>query len=161
MLLRICEALEHSWWAVAIDNSRWIWSAMAALHFFSFFILIGTTIAFDLRLLGIARRVQSPVQLARQLFPWTWLAVACACLTGFIMFAVDATIFFPSTLFRIKVAAIVAGILISLLVQSRVRQWDQGATVSPVARVAAVASLVVWIGVVLAALEVNNYSPYI
>jgi hypothetical protein len=54
--------------------------------------------------------------------------------------------------------AILLGTGLALIIQRNVRAWDRSSAAPTLAKVAAFLSLVLWIGVILAAAEVANYS---
>jgi len=150
--------LEHSSLITSISNSKWMYPAVEVAHFFSLFVLVGTIAVVDLRLLGLAGRRQTVTELAEQLFPWTWAGLGLAVLSGFIMFAASATGFVANTQFLIKMAITVVAVVFAILVQRRTRQWDQPSGTPILAKLTAIVSLALWIGVILMAAEIANYS---
>jgi len=152
------EWLEHSRWVTAISESGWMYPAVEILHFFSLFLLVGTIAVVDLRLLGFAGRGQSAAQLAEQLFPWTWIGLGLAVFSGFIMFASSASEFVLNTQFRIKMLLTLLALVFGVIVQRNAGKWDMAPSRPIFARLAALVSLALWIGVILAATEIANYS---
>ena len=155
-LSTLSQWLEHISWTSAIDNSPWLSPAMYVVHYFSFFVLIGTIAVIDLRLLGVTGRRQSVTQLAEQFFPWMWVGFSIAVLTGFIMFAPDASTFFPKGFFWIKILVVLLGAVAALVIQRNVRQWDQPPAIPIRAKLMAFLSLVLWLSVILSAVEIPN-----
>ena len=156
MLLRLCERLQHASWVGAINNSVVASVLIELTHYFSFFLLVGTIVIVDLRLLGLAGRRQSVAQLASQLFPVMWMGLGFAFLSGFILFAGDAQTFLPNPVFRAKLWVILFAVVSGIVVQRNARKWDQLPAVPMPAKFAALVSLVLWIGVILAAVEVPH-----
>lgn len=152
------EWLEHSWWITAISESGWMYPAVEVAHFFGLFLLVGTIAVIDLRLLGLAGRRQSVSELAQDLFPWMWTGLGIAVVSGFLMFAVGATAFVANTQFRIKMLVTLLAVTFGAIVQRKTGQWDRPSGISGVAKLTAVISLALWIGVILAATEIANYS---
>ena len=74
------------------------------------------------------------------------------------MFATGATAFVASTQFRIKMLVILLAVTFGAIVQRKTAQWDQPSGIPRVAKLTAVISLALWIGVILAATEIANYS---
>ena len=64
--------------------------------------VVGTSVAVDLRILGIGARRQTASELAEQLFPWTWVFLGIVAITGFLYVAPSARLFFSSSFFFIK-----------------------------------------------------------
>src|SRR3979490_2610666 len=100
-MLRLCEWLEQIPWIVAITNSAVLISLVWLVHYFGFFLLVGTTAVVDLRVLGAAARNLKLAPLAGQLFPLAWTGLGMVIASGFIMFAGQATTFYPTEVFRI------------------------------------------------------------
>ena len=155
-LLSLSHWLEHISWTNVIDNSPWLSPSMYVVHYFSFFLLIGTIAVIDLRLLGVAGRRQSITQLAEQFFPWMWAGFSIAVLTGFIMFAPDASTFFPKGFFWIKLLVVLLAAVAALIIQRNVRRWDLHPAVPIQAKLTALLSLVLWLSVILSAVEIPN-----
>ena len=123
--------LENSPMAYAVVNWGVLADIVTVSHYFSFFLVVGTSATVDLRLLGLAGRRQTASQLADQLFPWTWTALGIAVLSGFLYLAPSATAFFRSSFFFIKLlVTLLAGVFV-LLIQRNVRKWDQQPATPP------------------------------
>ena len=123
-------------------------------HFFSFFLVVGTSVAVDVRLLGLGARRQTASELAEQLFPWTWAGLGLATLTGFLYLTPSAWIFFRSSFFFIKLLLTFLAAVSVLLIQWNVRKWDRQSALPPLAKVMAVISLLLWISVLIAGTHV-------
>ena len=156
-LLSFCQWLEQLSWVTAVANSPTMSPAVAVAHFFSFFLLVGTIAVIDLRLLGLAGRRQTLTQLAEPLFPWTWTGLGIAVLSGFLMFAPEAASLFYNAFFWVKLLVILPGVAFALIVQRNLRRWEELPAMPFLAKLAAFISLALWIGILLAALEVANY----
>jgi hypothetical protein len=158
MMLQVCDWLEQVPWIVAVDSSTYGAVVVELIHYISFFLLVGTIVFIDLRVLGIAGRKQSITATAEQLFPLTWLGLVFVTLSGFILFAGDATAFFRTDVFQFKIFVILAAVIAGFLVQWQVSRRSKSAAMSAGAtvtlRLLAFVSLVLWIGAILASLEV-------
>jgi hypothetical protein len=152
------EWLEHSRWVTAISESGWMYPAAEVAHFSGLFLLVGTIAVIDLRLLGLAVRRQSVSEIAQNLFPWMWTGFGIAVVSGFVMFATGATGFVSNTQFRIKMLVTLLAVTFGAVVQRKTAQWDQPSGIPGVAKFTAAISLALWIGVILAATEIANYS---
>jgi len=158
MLLRLCESLEQVPWIATINSTAWIISIVWLIHYLGVFLLVGTIVFLDLRVLGLAGKGHSVAQLAGALFPWTWTGLGMVVLSGLLMFAGQATTFYSAPFFRIKIAWLVLA-LICLIVQRKMPRWDRLMDLPPGAKWLAMASLVLWIGAILASLEVPAFTP--
>ena len=156
-VLSFCQRLEKISWLMAIDNSPTMGPGMYIAHYFSIFLLVGTSAIVNLRILVPTGRRQNVTELAEQLFPWTWIAFSIAVVTGLIMFAPDATTFFPRIFFWIKLPVVLLAAVFTLIVQHNVRKWDQSPAIPTQAKLTAFVSLALWIGTILTALEIPQY----
>lgn len=158
MAIRVCEWLEQVPWIVAVNSSATGAVIVELIHYISFFLLVGTIVFVDLRVLGIAARNQDLTAIAEQLFPLTWIGLIFVTLSGFILFAGGATAFFRTDVFQWKIEVILAAVLVGILVQWQVARLGRLPDISAVRRLTtrllALVSLVLWIGAILASLEV-------
>jgi hypothetical protein len=156
--IRVCEWLEQVPWIVAVNSSATGAVIVELIHYISFFLLVGTIVFVDLRVLGIAARNQDLTAIAEQLFPLTWIGLIFVTLSGFILFAGGATAFFRTDVFQWKIEVILAAVLVGILVQWQVARLGRLPDISAVRRLTtrllALVSLVLWIGAILASLEV-------
>lgn len=153
-MMHLCEALQNSSWIVAMNSSVVITSIFEVCHYAGFFLVVGSIALVDLRVLGVAGRGQTATVMAEQLFPWMWTGVVFAFVSGFLMFAGDATDFYGASLFRVKMLVLLAALVVGIFVQWQVPRWDRRPAMSLGAKSIALFSLLLWIAVILAALEV-------
>src|SRR5437016_4162491 len=123
-LLSIGQWLEHTSFASAIDDTPHALSVISIAHYFSFFMVIGTSVLVDLRLLGVAGRRQRAAEFAGQFLPWTWVSLAVAALSGFLMFVPDATTFLNIHFFSIKMIGLFASVAVVAVIHMNIRKWD-------------------------------------
>ena len=152
------QLLQHNAFTDLLNNIGWLYATFAVIHYFSMFILIGTIVILDLRILGVAAPNQGVAQLAETLSPWTWTALFFALLSGFTMFTTDATDFFPDIVFRVKMVVLLLAIVFTIIVQRNVPQWDRSPAISAGAKMVALVSLVLWVGTILAGVEIAAIS---
>ena len=129
-------------------------ASVEILHYFSMFILVGSMVIVDLRILGLVARRQDAAQLAERLFPWIWISLALNFLTGFLMFAGSAVSYYRNDVFYDKIGIIVLAIVVNIFVQQKVRKWDQLPAMPAWANLIAVVSIGLWIGAIIAGVEV-------
>jgi hypothetical protein len=157
-LLQFCEWLEHSSWVTTIGGTGWMYQTVEITHYFSLFVLVGTTLIVDLRVLGVAARRQSVTQISEQFFPWVWTALSLAVLSGFVMFATDAGDYYADWVFRVKMSVILLAIVFTIIVQRNAAKWNRPAARHTWFKIAAFASLLFWIGAILAGVEISAIS---
>jgi uncharacterized membrane protein len=154
MLLQLCEWLQHNWFIVAVNSSVVSASILEILHYASFFLLVGSMAVVDLRILGLAGRRLPANQLAQQAFPWVWTGLGVAIVSGFLMFAVDATEYLHNTVFHEKLGMVLVALLLSVFIQRSLPKWEGKAELGAFAKVVALASLASWIGSILMGVNV-------
>jgi Family of unknown function (DUF6644) len=157
-MLHFCEWLEKNPWIAAIDSSIAISLVLEILHYSGFFLLVGSTVIVDLRVMGLAARRRSPIDVANQLFPWMWTGLSMAVFSGFFMFAGDAVDFYGAITFRIKILVVLVALVFGLIVRRQVPRWSQLGSIPFAAKMVAFASLVLWVGAILVSVEVPAIS---
>ena len=87
-------------------HTRWAWPAAESLHFIGLSMLIGMIFLFDLRLLGMAKRI--PIAALHKLVPWGVLGYGINLLSGsfFLMAEPDQYIYNPAFHFKMLFMAV-------------------------------------------------------
>ena len=148
------EGLQHAGWVRTLATSRPLFGLVSVVHYSAVFFCVGTIVLLDLRILGVADRDQALSALARQLQPWIWIGFASLVVSGFLLFAIEAGDYAAATPFRVKVLVIVLAVFSALVVEWRLPSWDRAPVMPVAARLVAVISLVLWLGAMLASVEV-------
>jgi uncharacterized membrane protein len=154
MLLHLCRWLQDNSFVAVINGTAWTAAGLEIVHYFSMFILVGSMVIVDLRVLGLVGRRQDATQLADRLFPWIWASLALNFLSGFFMFAGSAVAYCRNDIFYDKVGVILLAIVANIIVQQRVRKWNQLPAMPAWAKLIAVVSICLWIGAIIAGVEV-------
>lgn len=140
-------AAEQSAIAVWLRSSTWGYPAVEAVHIWGLAVLLGTAVAFDLRLLGVGSRLPADA-LARFLLPCARAAFALAVMSGALLFAMQATTFARQPLFYIKLGAIAIAVINTALfhrgVFRSVAIWNYSPDTPGAAKAAAIVSLLFW-----------------
>jgi uncharacterized membrane protein len=158
MFLHFCAWLQQNSIILALDNSVWFSALLEICHYTGFFLLVGTIAIVDLRIMGVAAKRQEVTALGEQMFPLMWTGLIFSFASGFLMFAGDATDFALASVFHIKVGVIVLAMLLGIVVQWNVPRWGQMQSIPISAKLLALVSLVLWIGAILASVEVPAIS---
>ena len=158
MVAQAVEALQNNRLIVTLNGTDWTAAALEIVHYFSMFVLVGSVAIVDLRIMGLAGQKQSALKLARRLFPWMWAALAFNFLSGFLMFAGLATSYIPDPTFHQKMEVTFAAVIFGIIVQWKVAAWDKSPSTPLAAKVVAAISLLLWIGAILAGVEVPAVS---
>lgn len=139
--------------AQAIQVSGWMFPTIESVHVIAITLVVGVIAIMDLRLLGITSGARAVTAVSRDTLPWVWIAFVIAVVSGVLMFVSNAETYYNNRAFLIKMVLIVlAGInmlVFELITFRSVAQWDRDAALPTPAKVAAVLSLSLWIGVVV------------
>lgn len=144
-------ALQESALGHAMRSSPALYPAVEILHIFGFVMLVGSIVALDLRVLGLGRAI--PIQpMAQLLLPLSRFGFLLAISMGLLLFSADASHVARNPAFQAK-ALLIALALVTVVIAHagawrRVALWGDEAPGS--AKVTALASLVLWLGVVCA-----------
>jgi len=143
--------IERSALGVALREDPWLYPGVEIAHILGFVILVGAAAMFDLRLLGLSPTV-SVRALADHLLPWARAGLALAAPTGVLLFITDATTLATNPAFQVKLVLIVLAILNTVVFHRwtahSLDAWDVARPTPIGAKLAGIASLVLWTGVV-------------
>jgi hypothetical protein len=152
------EWLESLGFARVLGTTAWLYASISVVHYFTLFILVGTSVLVDLRVLGLAGKRKPVTQFAEQIYPWMWTAFWLAIISGFLMVVSDAGDFFPDRIFKIKIIMIVVAVILVIIIQRSIPKWGQLSSIPIGAKVLAFFSLFSWLGAVLAAVDIASIS---
>jgi hypothetical protein len=146
----VFEWLEHSSLAVYIRQSPLLFPAIEIVHIIGFVVLVGSAFLFDLRLLGIAKKL-SVVDVANYVLPWSRRSLCIVVPTGFLLFISQAKALSSNEVFGLKLILIIiafanAGIFHRFAFKSA-SSWLHSET-PLAAKAAALISLLLWISVI-------------
>ena len=142
----VFEWLEFTDLAVYIRQSPWLFPTIEIVHIIGFILLVGSAFLFDLRLLGIARKL-SVKDVADYVLPWSRRSLIIVVPSGLLLFITQARALSTNGVFGLKLILILfaftnAGIFHRFTFRS-VSNWSTSET--PVAaKAAALISLVLW-----------------
>ena len=156
--------LEESALAELVGRSAWLYPMVEIVHVVGFVIFVGCILVFDLRILGLLRRL--PVEDAvGHLTRWARWSLVLVAPSGLLLFAVEATTLAGNPAFRWKLALMALATANAVLFHrvtwrradgGRHPAWSGEAPLPVPARLAAVASMLFWF-LVLAS---GTFIPY-
>jgi hypothetical protein len=119
----------------------------------------------NLRLLGISSRGRSISTLVRVLVPWMYFALVVLLITGILQTIIEPERQLTTPAFWWKMVMIVVVVCLTVWFARAVRanpaQWDSVATRPREARLIAVASLALWIGIIYCGRFIGyTYQPH-
>jgi hypothetical protein len=143
-------ALEQSGFAAGIRQSPWLYPAANVGHIISLTFFAGALAIMDVRLLGGFAATEPAPMLARaRLFALA--ALAGMVITGFVLFAAEASHLVLNPVFQLKLALIGAGVInvaiYELWGRQAVENLPPNAAMPRTARVAGLASVAIWVAV--------------
>jgi len=153
-LLHFIEWLANTPWSIALHESLYLYPLIESTHVLTLTLFVGLAVMLDLRLLGLMMRQVPVSEVTARLLPWTKAGFVVMVITGALLFYAIPVRTYQSIFFRAKVAMLLlAGLNVWLFhsrVERRVADWDLAPIAPLPARVAAVVSLVLWAGIVVA-----------
>ena len=143
---------EDSSLADAVRENDLLFPLIESVHVLAICLVVGSIMAVDLRLLGLAW-VKRPVSaVTRGILPLTWGAFAVAVASGFLMFMSNATKYLGNGFFVAKLVLIAAAglnMLVFHFISTRDQpRWDNQSRLPFSARLAGGISMLIWIAVV-------------
>lgn len=148
----IWTTLEYSQLGIFIAESTWAFPTIETLHVIALVTVLGTLLAMDLRLLGVASTNQRVTQMSKDTLPWTWAAFVLAAITGSLLFVSKASTYMVNPYFLVKMSLIVVAGLNMLyfhyVTYKTVSNWDTSPQIPSGAKWAAIMSLIFWIVIV-------------
>ena len=153
-LSAIFQAMQSSGLSQFIQVSPWAFPVIESLHVIAITLVFGIIAIVDLRLLGVASTSRRLSEVSRDCLHLTWIAFLLAVITGMLMFASNAQVYFDNTWFRWKMLFIAlagANMIIFEFVTSRSSAaWDDGSIAVPTAgKFAGLLSLTFWATVIV------------
>lgn len=145
--------LHHTQISLALQSQvAWMWPVCETLHFIGLCLLLGVVGMFDLRLMGLMKRV--PVSAVQEFLPWG-IAGFCINLTTGVIFVVSQPAqYFSNPTWWVKVAFLISAGLNALFFQvvfsRRVNQLAPGQDTPMSFKIVGALSLVSWLGVLWA-----------
>ena len=138
--------------ATWVAVSLWGYPMMLSLHVVGLAIVVGIFTMRDLTLLGMFAGVRPSAFLGISKLAWVGFIVNAV--SGFALFASQATVFITSVPFLVKIACIVAGMVLAGVIQARLRVEAGEATadsaISKTTKTIAAISLLTWAAAIIA-----------
>ena len=156
--LHLCAQLQRNAFVVWVTNSVLVSVMVWLSHYFSLFLTIGAMTMVNLRVLGVAARKQTMTQVADLYSRWMWIGLVILFVSGSLMLAGDALLFCTNGVFGTKLLLIVLAAISGVVIQSRVRKWDELPSTPLGAKAFAFVSVLLWIGTILAAVDVPAFT---
>jgi hypothetical protein len=138
----------------------WIIPTVQTIHILAIAVVMSSVGIVDFRLLGLGSRSQTITQLTDRFLPWVWTALVVLALSGSMLIIAEPGRELDSIVFWWKMGLLLTVIVVTLLFQSRVKKnrasWDALPT-SGAAKMTALISIVLWVGIVTAGRWIAYY----
>jgi hypothetical protein len=143
------QSLENTGWAIWLKESPSIWGypTLLFLHTVGLSFTAGPSVAIDLRLLGVARRI--PLDGLAAFFTVIWTAFVVSALSGIVLLASDATAKLANPAYLVKMALVLIAIVLTIVIRRRAFT-PPTAPPDDSTRWLALASIVCWFGAITA-----------
>lgn len=153
MILEAAQWIETTGVSTHIRESTWTYPIIQSAHVLGLGWFAGLTLVMDLRLTGVALRQVPTGAVMGRLLPWIRWGFALMTVTGVLLTIATPVTFYSNPFFRAKLVMLVlAGLNVTLFhttLYPAVERWG-GASTPPVrARLAGIASILLWTGVIV------------
>lgn len=143
-------ALANSPLGHAMQRSKWDFALVEMLHLLALALLGGSVLIVDLRLLGLILKGESAPAIGRDLSRLLLGSLTVMVLSGIAMVSEEAGKCYYSPAFRCKMALLAAAIAFYFTLHRRALLRTGAGAPTPGARIAAIVSLTLWLGVGIA-----------
>lgn len=137
-----------------LRETMWAIPAVQTLHILSIAVAVSSVYLFDLRVIGVFSKNQSTVAVAKRVLPWAWSALGVLAMSGSLLIVAEPERSLMNAVFGVKLMMVVAAAATVWVRQRGLRlspgYWESTPGVQKAGRAIAVASLVLWTGVVFA-----------
>jgi Family of unknown function (DUF6644) len=144
--------LADTQWSTELHESQYAYPVIESIHVWAMAVFFGTTVMFDLRLLGWTMRKVPVSEVLRRILPWTIGAFVIMVISGTLLVYAIPLRSYQNLFFRGKMLLLLLAGLNVFLFHSRVfpkvATWDIDPVPPRRARLAGAFSLVLWIGIV-------------
>ena len=140
-------------WSVGLHESRYAYSIVESVHVWALCLFVGFAVLLDLRLLGVTLRRVPVSQIAERLLPWTKVAFVFMVASGLLLYFAIPLRTYHNVFFRLKAVLLVIAALNAWVFHNggmyrRLAEWDTAAATPRAAKIAAAASLVLWVAII-------------
>ena len=142
------KAIEGSFLADYVRTSGLLYPIIETIHILGFTILVGSTFMFDLRLLGVSKKI--PIEsMSQHLLPWSQASFFVVLPTGFLLFISTAAELSRNPVFILKLSLIAAALINAgfyhFYSKKSIKKSDDAGTVC---KINAIVSILLWSAVI-------------
>lgn len=145
---------EHTAIGEAIRNSVWLFPIIEVFHLLALGVLGGAVLLVDLRLLNLGLTSVPVSRVADAARPWMTRSLAVIVVSGVLLFLSEALKCYENPAFWAKMTLLLLALGVAYLVRPR---WTSTAEPAAGARLVALVSLTLWLGVGIAGRGIGFY----
>jgi hypothetical protein len=148
-----CNWLSNTALSQAIQNASWVIPTVQTVHIVAISVVMASAVMLDLRLLGVGAfsRRQSVLDMSQRFVPWIWVSVVVLACSGAILIVGEPGRELQSDVFWLKMSLLICALTVTGIFQYTASHivgfWERR---RGIASVFAVASLMIWVGIVAA-----------
>lgn len=144
------DAMDATWVANVIKDSRWWFPVIETMHVLAFALLMGTTFLVDLHFFGLSMNRQPVQRIARALWPWTMQGLIWCFITGVLMMVSEAIKSFENQAFMPKMILFLAAVVLQFTIHKRLTMDENSDPSSGMSKMIAILSSVLWTSIFIA-----------
>ena len=153
-ILSFLEWLASTEWSIALHESLWAYPLVESTHVLTLGLFVGTAVMLDLRLLGWSFTRVPISEFTERILPWTRVAFVIMVATGVLLFYAIPVRNYQNIFFRVKMVMLVFAMFniwyFHTRIEPGVANWDTAAQPPRAARIAGMASIALWLAIVVA-----------
>ena len=153
-ILSFLEWLASTEWSIALHESLWAYPLVESTHVLTLGLFVGTAVMLDLRLLGWSFTRVPISEFTERILPWTRVAFVIMVATGVLLFYAIPVRNYQNIFFRVKMVMLVFAMFniwyFHTRIETGVANWDTAARPPRAARMAGMASIALWLAIVVA-----------
>ncbi|HUA18826.1 MAG TPA: DUF6644 family protein [Bryobacteraceae bacterium] len=154
LLFQFCQWVDGTHLAYVLRHSSWMFDVLDLIHTLGIVLVAGTIVLVDLRLVGLGVRRAQVSAVVGRIVPWTLSGFGLMFVTGGLLFCSEAVKMYHSGAFRLKLVLLAAAGLNALVfhrtIYRQAAEWDGETALPWRARLAGFASLLLWMGIIVA-----------
>jgi hypothetical protein len=146
MIRSLSTDIAHSWASAVVQEHVWVVPAVQSVHILAIAALVFASFSADFAILRRPATAGSIPWLAGS-WRWTWVALAVLLVSGAILITGEPTRSLMNVYFRVKVALVLIGAALTLVLQWSLSGAGRGALPRPLLAGIAALSVALWIAI--------------
>jgi hypothetical protein len=153
-LVSFCDWIDRTPLSQAIQSANWVVPTVQTIHILGIAAIMSSILMVDLRLLGILGRDQSLARVSTRFRPVIWWTLPILFASGLVLIIGEPLRSLGNSVFQLKMLLLIAAMAVTLAYQVPLGRdqsfWDLKGGRRTGARIIAVMSLLLWVGIVFA-----------